>query len=134
MSAFIDAHPHFGVEPVCRALGARPGTHHERKTRPPSKRQVRDGELKTEIRRVFDQNRKVYGFRKVVKQLKREGVDISWCRVRRLMNEMASKACDVARNTAQPGLIRKRLVQQTSLIATSRQHDRISCGSPTSPM
>lgn len=88
MTAFIDEHPHFGVEPVCEALGARPGGYYDCKNAVPSKRKLRDSELKVEIQRVFDENRKVYGFRKVVKQLKREGVDISWCRVRRLMNEM----------------------------------------------
>ena len=88
MTAFIDEHPNFGVEPVCQALGARPGGYYDCKNAEPSLRSIRDNELKVEIQRVFDDNRSVYGFRKVVKQLKREGFDISWCRVRRLMRTM----------------------------------------------
>jgi putative transposase len=88
VTAFSDEHPHFGVEPVCEALGARPGGYYDCKNAVPSVLQLKDDELKIEIQRVFDENRKVYGFRKVVKQLKRGGFDISWCRVRRLMRAM----------------------------------------------
>ena len=88
MSAFIDAHRHFGVEPICRALDVRPGTHHERKVRPPSKRTLRDQELKVEIERVWSENRRVYGVRKVWRQLRRENFDVARFTVARLMNEL----------------------------------------------
>lgn len=88
MKAFIDGHPHFGVEPICRALGARPGSYYDRKNHTPSPRNVRDKELKVEIQRVYDENRCVYGFRKIIKQLQREGISVAWCTVRRLMNDM----------------------------------------------
>ncbi len=38
-----------------------------------------------EVRRVFEGNRKVYGYRKVWRQLQRENVDIARCTVARLM-------------------------------------------------
>lgn len=88
MTAFIDEHPHFGVEPVCRALNARPGGYYDQKNHKPSKREIRDKELKLEIKRVWSANRCVYGARKIYKQLKREDINVAWCTVRRLMKEM----------------------------------------------
>lgn len=88
MKAFIDEHPNFGVEPVCEALSARPGGYYDCRNATPSKRQLRDDELKVKIQHIFDANRGVYGFRKVVKALKREGIEVAWCTVRRLMTEM----------------------------------------------
>ncbi len=41
-----------------------------------------------EIQRVFDENFRVYGVRKVWRQLKREGFDIARCTVERLMKAM----------------------------------------------
>lgn len=88
MSAFIDTHPHFGVEPVCRVLGARPGTYWERKSRPPCALRQRDERRKVEISRVFEANRKVYGARKVWHQLNREQIRTARCTVERLMREL----------------------------------------------
>ncbi|MDR9804681.1 IS3 family transposase [Rhizobium hidalgonense] len=45
--------------------------------------------LKIEIRRVFEQNFRVYGVRKVWRQLKREGFDAARCTVARLMRSMS---------------------------------------------
>ncbi|KXG87245.1 transposase [Agrobacterium bohemicum] len=47
-----------------------------------------DISLKIEIRRVFEQNFRVYGVRKVWWQLQREGFDIARCTVARLMRAM----------------------------------------------
>ena len=88
MRAFCETHPHFGVDPVCRALDARPGSYYDCKNHKPSKRELRDEELKPEIKRVRKDNRKVYGARKVYKQLKREGINVAWCTVRRLMKDL----------------------------------------------
>lgn len=87
MSAFIDAHD-FGVEPVCRALGARPGSYYDQKNHVGSKRALRDEELKIEITRVFQDNRRVYGARKIWHQLRREGFTVASCTVRRLMGDL----------------------------------------------
>jgi putative transposase len=45
----------------------------------------RDTELMPNIQRVFDENFQVYGYRKVWRQLKREGFDVARCTVARLM-------------------------------------------------
>lgn len=88
MKAFIDEHPHFGVEPVSRALGARPGGFYDCKNHKPSRRALRDEELKVEIERVWKNNRSVYGARKIYKALRREGIAVAWCTVRRLMKDL----------------------------------------------
>ncbi|MFI6029197.1 IS3 family transposase, partial [Amycolatopsis magusensis] len=47
-----------------------------------------DEELMTEIRRVYDQNYRVYGARKIWWQLQREGIVVGRCRVERLMRRL----------------------------------------------
>jgi putative transposase len=94
MIAFIDdqrgAH---GVEPICKVLPIAPSTYHAHVARrnDPTKRSARakrDGALKPEIRRVFDDNFQVYGVRKVWRQLQRENHDLARCTVERLMRVM----------------------------------------------
>ena len=94
MIAFIDdyrgAH---GVEPICKVLPIAPSTYHDyvAKRVDPSRlsaRAKRHEALKVEVRRVFEENFRVYGVRKVWRQLQREGVDIARCTVERLMRRM----------------------------------------------
>src|SRR5690625_3523756 len=88
---FIDQHKHeCGVEPICRTLTAAgtqiaPSTYYAFKTRPPSKRALRDAELLVDIRRVHAKNFGVYGAKKLHAQLRREGVSVARCTVERLM-------------------------------------------------
>lgn len=77
MVAFIDAHRAIdGVEPICRVLPIAPSTYYEAKarhadpTRIPGRAQ-RDHALRDEITRVWRANRRVYGVRKVWRQLGR---------------------------------------------------------------
>ena len=83
MIAFIDAHrEQFGVEPICRVLsghgcGIAPNTYWVAKQRPPSKRAVRDAELKVEIARVYDENMFVYGAEKIWAQLNNEEIRVA---------------------------------------------------------
>jgi transposase InsO family protein len=94
MIAFIDDHrAAHGVEPICKVLSIAPSTYHAHvaKRRDPAKLSARarqDVILKIEVRRVFDENFRVYGVRKVWRQLKREGFDIARCTVSRLMRTM----------------------------------------------
>jgi transposase InsO family protein len=53
-----------------------------------SPRAQRDEAMKPEVRRVFDANFKVYGARKVWRQMQREGFDIARCTVERLMRDL----------------------------------------------
>lgn len=53
-----------------------------------SARARRDAVLRIEVRRVFEANFRVYGVRKVWRQLRREGFDVARCTVARLMRAM----------------------------------------------
>ena len=53
-----------------------------------SRRAKRDEVLKTEIRRVFEENFRVYGVRTLWRQLGREGIAVARCRAARLMKAM----------------------------------------------
>jgi putative transposase len=77
-----------GVEPICRVLAVAPSSYHAAKSRPPSRRAVRDAELKAKILTVYDANFQVYGARKIWRQLRREGVVVARCTVERLMREL----------------------------------------------
>ena len=86
--AFIDEHrDRFGVEPICRALQIAPSTYWARKRaeREPSGRTLADRRLLSEIRRVHEHSRGLYGARKVWWQLRREGIYAPRCTVERLM-------------------------------------------------
>ena len=94
MVSFIDAHRKvYGVEPICRVLPIAPSTYHAHTARriEPTKRSARarrDDALGPEVRRVFEENFRVYGVRKVWRQLRREGFDVARCTVARLMRAM----------------------------------------------
>src|ERR1700691_1780096 len=94
MIAFIDDHRQaYGVEPICRVLPIAPSTYHAHVARraDPSRlphRLRRDADLKVEIRRVFEENFRVYGVRKIWRQLQREGFSAARCTVARLMRDM----------------------------------------------
>ena len=94
MTAFIDDHRDaYGVEPICSVLPIAPSTYYEHKARQadPSRlprRTRRDAALMVEIERVWNENRQVYGARKVWRQLHREGFPAARCTVERLMRQM----------------------------------------------
>jgi putative transposase len=94
MIAFIDDHrAAYGVEPICRVLPIAPSTYHAyvaRRTDPAraSARAQRDAVLSAAIRRVWEENFRVYGVRKVWRQLGREGIPVARCTVARLMRRM----------------------------------------------
>ncbi|MPZ54803.1 MAG: IS3 family transposase [Acidimicrobiia bacterium] len=49
---------------------------------------IRDGELKVEARRVFEENFGVYGAAKIWVHLNREGIRVARCTVERLMRDL----------------------------------------------
>lgn len=93
MARFIDEHRGvYGVEPICEVLPIAPSTYYAFKAEAAnpslrSARNRRDETLKVEVRRVWDENREVYGAKKVWKQLNREGIRVARCTVARLMGE-----------------------------------------------
>jgi transposase InsO family protein len=94
MVSFIDAHRAvYGVESICAQLPIAPSLYYEYKARaaeperlPPRLR--RDRALGQEIRRVYEENFRVYGARKVWRQLGREGQVVARCTVERLMHRL----------------------------------------------
>ena len=109
MIAFIDEHREvYGVEPICKVLPIAPSTYHDHvaKRRDPARRSERvkrDDALKIEIRRVFEENFRVYGVRKVWRQLKREDFRVARCTVARLMRVMGLE-----------GIVRGRTIRTTA--------------------
>ena len=99
MVTYVNEHrDRFGVEPICKVLPIAPSTYythrslqdaHERR----SARAKRDDDLKLEIQRVWDDNFRVYGVRKVWRQLKREGHVVARCTVARLMRDLGVTGC-----------------------------------------
>ena len=91
MVAFIDGHrATYGVESICAQLPIAPSQYYEHKLReavperlPPRLR--RDQALGQEIRRVYEENFRVYGARKVWRQLGRDGQVVARCTIERLM-------------------------------------------------
>ncbi len=94
MVSFIDDHrEEYGVEPICAVLPIAPSTYYAVKAadRDPSRRSCRsrrDAFLREEITRVWQANRRVYGARKIWKQLARERIPAARCTVERLMREL----------------------------------------------
>jgi len=94
MIAFIEDHrTAYGVEPICKVLPIAPSTYyvHAARRADPARspaRARREAALRPEIRRVFDENFRVYGVRKVWRQMVRERFVVARCTVSRLMRGM----------------------------------------------
>ena len=110
MVDFIDKHRQvYGVEPICAVLPIAPSTyyrHHAQRHRPElcCLRSQRDDRLCSQIRHIWEENRKVYGARKIWRQLKREGLSLARCTVERLMRKMGLR-----------GIVRGRAFKRTTV-------------------
>ncbi len=130
MVRFIDEHrDEYGVEPICRVLPIAPSTYreHRRKALEPklrAPRVKRDEELSEEIRRVWTENRGLYGYRKVWRQLLREGVTVARCTVDRLMKQQGLEGAVRGKRfktttVADEGLERPRDLVNREFVATA---------------
>src|SRR6185312_456334 len=105
MLAFIDAHrDQYGVESICKLLPIAPSRYYEHKSRQKDPKRIparhqRDAELCGSIRRVWQENFRVYGARKVWKQLNREQTRVARCTVERLMRQEGIKGVVRGRRT-----------------------------------
>jgi putative transposase len=89
MTRYIDAHrDRFGVEPICRTLQVAPSSYYAARRRPPSARARSDAELAPKVLKVFNDNYRVYGARKLWRQLQREGIKVGRDRVVLLMRTL----------------------------------------------
>lgn len=83
----------WGVESICAALTASgahiaPSTYYDAIKRTPSNRQLRDQIHKAEILRIHEAGGRVWGARRIWRQLNSEGIPIARCTVERLMPEL----------------------------------------------
>lgn len=83
----------WGVQSICAGLielgiQIAPSTYYDQVGREPSRREVRDDELKEHITRIHAANYGVYGARKVWLALNREGIEVARCTVERLMADL----------------------------------------------
>jgi transposase InsO family protein len=114
MIDFIDEHRAIhGVEPICRVLPIAPSTYRPRRLARRSGQAAGTGSarwrLKIEIGRLFEENFRVYGVRKVWRQLGREGIAVARCTVARLLRTMGLQ-----------GVVRGKTVRTTISNAAAR--------------
>ena len=138
MIAFIDAHREVdGVEPICRVLPIAPSTYHAHVAHrvDPGRLPARarsDAALMVEIQRVFEANFRVYGVRKVWRQLSREGINAARCTVARLMQAMGLQG--VVRGRKLRTTIPAPTARSTASTGSSGLRAQMPCGSRTSPL
>ena len=100
---FVDKHRReHGVESICRQLEIASSTYYEWAARriDPSlrpNRAISDERFKVKIERIWAENRRLYGARKVWHALRKEGESVARCTVERLMRELGIR-----------GVVRKR--------------------------
>jgi len=91
---FIDEYKdRFGVEPVCAQLAElgcafAPSTYYDARSRPRSRRAIRDEYLRELIQKTYDENYSCYGARKVWLALRQDNHDVARCTVERLMRDL----------------------------------------------
>jgi len=138
----------FARWPICRVIKIAPSTYHahaHRRANPEASpnRVRRDGRLRPEIRWVFDENYRVYGARKVWRQLLREGHKVARCTVERLMHSMGLQGAirgKRVRTTIQDEAVRhgeavlRMDVRATTSTGSSSRQVQTRFGCPTSPM
>ena len=104
-----------GVEPIFKVLReaglqVAPSTYYATKTRRPSARTQRDVELRPVLRRLWEDNYRVYGARKLWKAAHRAGLDVGRDQVTRLMRvegiEGARRTKRVRTTRPEPGMPR----------------------------
>jgi putative transposase len=90
VSRFIEEYRgRFGVEFICRTIGASASAYYQRATGQRSAREDEDERLLGRIRAVHEANYEAYGYRRLWKQLLREGERVPRCQVQRLMRDNA---------------------------------------------
>jgi len=127
MVRFIDTHRAvYGVEPICTVLPIAPSLYYElhARQRDPDRqpaRARREDVLRHQIRRVWHEEREVYGARKVWKQLQRAGEPVARCTVERLMRQLGlhgvirgrkgkKTTCPTSAASRPPDLVTRRFV------------------------
>ncbi|CMJ86013.1 transposase IS6110 [Mycobacterium tuberculosis] len=105
-----------------------PSTYYDHINREPSRRELRDGELKEHISRVHAANYGVYGARKVWLTLNREGIEVARCTVERLMTKLGLSGTTRGKARRTTSLIRPQPVPPISSSAASDHQHLTGCG------
>ena len=77
----------YKIAEMCRVLGVSRQGYHKWRKRKPSAHAVRDAELASKVREVWESSRRTYGSPRVFMRLRRDGVSTSEKRVARIMRE-----------------------------------------------
>lgn len=86
---FIDEHRgSYPIQVLCRTLEVSRSGFHEWQGRPPAPRAERRAELGEHVRRVHEDNGRIYGSRKITEELVRRDVEVCRNTVAKLMREM----------------------------------------------
>lgn len=87
--AILRHSPVFTVAKMCRALGLKPSAYWQWKARRRHRAERAEAyrDLTCQVRRVFEDNRRVYGYRKMWRALSEQGLEISEYKVRKIMRE-----------------------------------------------
>ncbi len=112
------------MEPACAVLEISPSTYYAVKKREenPSARDGRDEELKKAITQAREKRgRKLYGAKKMWRELNRDGIEVARCTVERLMREMGLE-----------GLRARKKRPRTTVPGPAGQERRLTCWNATS--
>jgi hypothetical protein len=130
-----------GVEPICRTLTEHdcriaPSTYsaHTKRLETPSARSVRDAELEERIQQACTSDYRVYGTRKIWRELNRQGHVVARCTVERLMRELGIAGAVRGKKVITTFQVRPPSEPRTCSTATSSPVPRTAAGVPTSPM
>jgi hypothetical protein len=98
VSRYVDEYRgRFGVEPICKTLGASVSAYYQRRAGRRSVRTVEDERLLGRIRELHAANYYAYGYRRMWKTLRRAGEQVPRCRVQRLMKTKRDPGREAAR-------------------------------------
>ena len=82
---------------MCRILGISPSNYYNKQRANPSERKTEDLFLKELIRNIYEENESVYGTRRIVKELRIQGIFAGKRKVKRLMKELKIQGIQPAR-------------------------------------
>ncbi len=117
-----------GVELICSVLQVAPSTYYEVRSRRPSARAERDAVMIPVVRRLWEENYRVYGARKIWKAARRAGHDLGRDQVARLMRAAGIEGVRRTKRVGPPDRTRQRPGIRTWSSGTSPPPRRTSCG------
>ena len=81
----------YGLKRLCRVLGVSSSGYHKWLKRKMSHRQAENINLRLKIEAIFNENRKVYGYRRIQAALRRAGYNYNHKRIRTIMKQSGIK-------------------------------------------